>query len=138
MLHAGPADHRMRDYGAAERLDRTETSVLDTVQRTHPNGIDVLIDVASDAEDFATLAALIRPGGTALTTRYVADTEALASREVAGVNFRVTMSSRLLERLADAVVNTGIVVPPITRVKLDDVPALNGNAHPDGKTVITF
>lgn len=138
MLHAGPADHRMRDYGAAERLDRTETSVLDTVQRTHPHGIDVLIDVASDAEDFATLAALIRPGGTALTTRYVADTEALASREVAGVNFRVTMSSRLLERLADAVVNTGIVVPPITRVKLDDVPALNGNAHPDGKTVITF
>ena len=108
------------------------------MQRTHPDGIDVLVDVASDAEGFATLAALVRPGGTALTTRYVADTEALASREVAGVNFRVSMSSGSLERLADAVVNGVIVVPPITRVKLDDVPALNGNAHADGKTVITF
>jgi NADPH:quinone reductase len=131
-------DDRMRDYGAAETLDRTETSVADTVQRTHPHGIDVLVDVASDADEFATLAALVRPGGTALTTRYVADAEALASREVAGVNFRVSMSSGLLERLADTVVKGDIVVPPITRVKLDDVPALNGNAHPDGKTVITF
>jgi NADPH2:quinone reductase len=132
------ADERMDHYGAAETLDRTETSVLDTVQQTHPHGIDALVDVASDAEDFATLAALVRPGGTALTTRYVADTEALGSREVTGVNFRVSMSNGLLERLADAVVNGAIVVPPITRVKLDEVPALNGNAHRAGKTVITF
>jgi NADPH:quinone reductase-like Zn-dependent oxidoreductase len=132
------ADDRMRDYGVAETLDRAETSVPDAVQRTHPRGIDVLIDVASDAEDFATLAALVRSGGTALTTRYVADTEALASREVAGVNFRVSMSSGLLERLADAVVKGRIVVPPITRVKLDAVPALHGGARVDGKTVITF
>ena len=131
------ADDRMRDYGAAETLDRTETSVPDAVRRTHPSGIDVLIDAASDAEDFASLAALVRPGGTALTTRYIADTEALASREVAGVNFRVSMSNGLLERLADAVVNGSIVVPPITRVKLDAVPALNGGTHV-GKTVITF
>ena len=132
------AGDRMRDYGAAETLDRTETSIPDAVRRTHPDGIDVLIDVASDAGDFAALAALVRPGGTALTTRYIADTDALASREVTGVNFRVSMSSGLLERLADAVVNGRIVVPPITRVKLDDVPALNGSAHAGGKTVITF
>jgi NADPH:quinone reductase len=132
------ADDRMRDYGAAKTLDRTKTSVAETVQGMHPYGIDVLVDVASDAGAFATLAALVRPGGTALTTKYVADTEALSSREVAGVNFQVSMSSALLERLADAVVNGGIVAPPVTRVKLDDVPALNGNAHADGKTVITF
>jgi NADPH:quinone reductase len=132
------ADDRMRDYGAMETVDRTATSVLDTVQRTHPDGVDVLIDVASDADDFASLAALVRPGGTALTTRYVADTEALASREVAGVNFRVSMSSGLLERLADAVVDGGIVVPPITRFNLDAVPALDSRPHVEGKTVITF
>ena len=105
--------------------------------RTHPDGIDVLVDVASDADGFATLAALVRPGGTALTTRYLADTEALASRGVAGVNFRVVMSSEALERLADLVVNGTIVVPPITLIKLDDVPTLNAKAHTDGKTVIT-
>ena len=36
------AENRMRDYGAAETLDHTQTSVLDTVERTHPHGIDVL------------------------------------------------------------------------------------------------
>lgn len=110
----------------------------DAVQRTHPHGIDVLVDVANDAEGFATLAALVRPGGTALSTRYVADTEALASREVAAVNFQLSMSSGVLERLADAVVGGRIVVPPITRVELDEVPEMSGNAHGGGKTVITF
>ena len=81
----------MRSYGAVETVDPTEQSVPEIVQRTQPDGIDVLIDVANDAEGFATLAALVRPGGTALTTRYVADTEALASREVTGVNFRLSM-----------------------------------------------
>ena len=43
------------------------------------------------------------------------------------------ISTGLLERLIDAVVNGCLVVPPITRVKLDDVPALNRNAHADGR-----
>jgi hypothetical protein len=49
----------------------------------------------------------------------------------------VGVSSEALKRLADIVVSGRIVVPPITRIELDDVPALNGNAHGDGKTVIT-
>jgi NADPH2:quinone reductase len=132
------AEDRMRAYGAAETIDHTTASVPDTVRRTHPDGIDVLIDVANDADSFATLAGLVRPGGTAVTTRYVADTDALASREVTGVNFQVSMSSEALGRLAEAVVEGSIVMPPITRVKLDDVLAPNGSAHAEGKTVITF
>ena len=136
VARADDAD-RMRTYGAGETVDHTTVSVSDAVQQTHPDGIDVLVDVASDADGFATLAALVRAGGTALTTRYVADTEALASRGVAGVNFRLGISSELLERLADIVVGGSIVVPPITLIKLEDVPTLNPNAHTDGKTVIT-
>lgn len=130
------ANDRLRTYGAAETVDYTAGSVPDAVQRMHPDGIDVLVDVASDGDDFATLASLVRVGGTALTTRYVADTEALASRGVSGVNFRLETSSGLLERLADAVVSGRIVAPPITRVQLDDVPALNGKPTADGKTII--
>jgi NADPH2:quinone reductase len=133
------ADDRMRGYGAAETIDRAKISVTDAVQRMHPDGVDVLIDVASDGDDFAALAALVRPGGTALTTRYVADPEALASRRVTAVNFQLSMSSGLLERLAGAVVDGGIVAPPITRVELDEVPGLYANAHAaDGKTVIVL
>jgi NADPH:quinone reductase-like Zn-dependent oxidoreductase len=128
---------RMRTYGAAETVDHTAVSVPDSVLHAHPDGIDVLVDLASDANGFATLAALVRAGGTALTTRYFADTEALASRGVAGINFRVGMSSDALERLADLVVTGTIVVPPITLIKLDDVPTLNANAHTDRKMVIT-
>lgn len=137
VARAAAAD-RMRAYGTAETVDYAAVSVPDAVRRTHPDGIDVLVDLASDADGFATLASLVRPGGTALTTRYAADRDALASRGVAGVNFQVAVSSGVLERLADAVVNGRIVVPPITRVTLDDVPALNRNAHADGKTVITL
>ena len=132
------AEGRMRDYGAAETIDHTASSVPDALKRTHADGIDVLVDVASDADAFATLAALVRPGGTALTPRFVADTETLASRDVAGVNFRLDMSTDLLERLIRAVVVGRVSVPPITRIELEDVPALNRNAHANGKTVINL
>jgi hypothetical protein len=47
----------------------------------------------------------------------------------------------LLQRLADAVVSGQIVAPPITRIALDQAPALlrgTNNVPADGKTVITF
>ena len=101
-------------------------------------GIDVLVDLASDADGFAALASYVVPDGTALTTLSVADTGALASRDVAGVNFRADITSDLLERLAEMVVSGRIVAPPITRVELEDAPALNRNGHAGGKTVITL
>ncbi len=52
------------------------------------------------------------------------------------MNFQVGMSNELLDRLADAVVSARVVVPPITHIELDDVPALNGKPHADGKTVL--
>ncbi|MCU1427472.1 MAG: alcohol dehydrogenase GroES protein [Actinomycetia bacterium] len=136
----GSAADRMRSYGAAETIDYTAVSAADAVERAHPDGIDVLIDVASDADGFAALASLVRSGGTALTTRYIADADALNARGVTGVNFRVQMSSEVLEQLASDVVDGRIVVPPITKIELDDVPfAMNtGDTHPDGKTVITL
>jgi len=130
---------RMLAYGAAETVDHTAVSVPDAVRLAHSDGIDVLIDVASDADGFAELAALVRPGGTALTTRYVADPEALAVAGVTGVNYALRLSSQLLQRLADAVVAGRIDSPPITDIQLDDVPAVWAwNGHADGKTVITL
>ena len=134
------ASERLRSYGAAEVIDYTTGSVPDALRRAHPDGIDVLIDLASDADGFAALASLVRSGGTALKTRfqYAADIEALASRGVVGVNYEVQRSSGVLERIADAVVSGRIVAPPITRITLDDVPGLNGRPGAEGKTVIAF
>ncbi|HWD51552.1 MAG TPA: NADP-dependent oxidoreductase [Acidimicrobiales bacterium] len=132
---------RMQGYGAAEIVDHTAMPIVDTLRKTHPDGIDALLDVVSDADAFAELASLVRPGGTAVTTRYIADTAALEARDVVGVNFALQASAELLDRLAGAVLTGRIVAPPIARITLDEVPAvLNGTgARPiEGKTVITL
>jgi len=49
------------------------------------------------------------------------------------------MTVPLLEGLASRVAAGSIAPPPITRISLDDVPALLGNpSHTEGKTVITM
>lgn len=138
---AGGSDtDRMRSYGADEMIDYSAVSVTDAVRRAHPDGIDALIDVASDADQFAELSSLVRSGGSAITTRYVADTESLSARGVTGVNFAYQPSPEVVAQLADAVVAGRIAAPPITTIKLDDVPpVMSGGGTPHGaKTVITL
>jgi len=132
------AAERMHGYGAAENFDRATGPVIDAVRTSHPNGVDVLIDLASDATGFAALAALVRRDGTALTTRYTADTDALAVAGVTGVNFALSMTPDLLARLIDALVSGRYAAPPITPVSLPDVPGLLTQAAngAGGKTVI--
>jgi NADPH2:quinone reductase len=133
---------RMRGYGAKETIDRRAVALRAAVRQAHPDGVDVLIDlVNADAAGFAALASLVRPGGTAMSTNYVADEPALCASGITGINFALPMSSALLERLAHAVVDGRIVTPPITRISLEDVPAVlnSSQARPvGGKTVITL
>lgn len=130
---------RMRGYGVAETVDHTTAILPDVVAEMHPDGIDVLVDVASDADAFSALAALVRESGAALTTRYVADVDALATAGVTATNFQLPASSELLERVADALASGRIVPPPINRISLAQAPAVfagkNGSPR-DGKTVI--
>jgi NADPH:quinone reductase-like Zn-dependent oxidoreductase len=132
------AAERLRTYGAVETVDYTKDSVMDDVRVGHPDGIDVLVDVANDADAFAALATLVRKGGTALTTRYVADADALAGVGITGVNFAVALTPQLLTRLAGEVVAGRVTTPPIREVKLDEVPDLYSEDAllGDGKTVI--
>jgi hypothetical protein len=58
---------------------------------------------------------------------------------VTGVNFQLSMTVPLLDRLAARVAAGSIVPPPITRISLDEVPAVLGNpSRAQGKTVITM
>jgi NADPH:quinone reductase len=132
---------RMRDYGVAETVDHTTAPLPELLARTHPDGIDVLIDLASDAAGFAALATHMRDGGIALTTRYVADVDALAAKGVTAVNFQLPASTALLERVANALAAGRIVPPPINRISLTQAPAVfageNGSMR-GGKTVIVL
>jgi NADPH2:quinone reductase len=133
------AEPRMRSYGVQETIVRSHLSVVEAVRQSHPDGVDALIDLVSDPTAFASMASLVRPGGTAVSTQYVADTEALQSRGIRGVNFALRQSSELLERVGQALVDGTVTVSPITYLVLDDVPAIFGShsrLNPDGKTVI--
>jgi NADPH:quinone reductase len=136
---AGPdARDRMQTYKVAHTVDYTAGAVPVALTRVCPDGVDVVIDLASDADAFSSLASLVRPGGTALTTRGVADAAALAASNVNGVNFVASVTSAQLTQLANAVVTGDVAVPPITRIKLAEVPLLAAAAHADGKTVIVL
>jgi NADPH2:quinone reductase len=139
-VRADDAD-RMRAYGASETIDHTEVPLPDGVRQAHPDGIDALLDLVSDAAGFAALATLVRADGTAVTTQYVADLAALEAAEITGINFALSESSELLERVAEAVANGRITVPPITRISLEEAPAVLDPAQgqpASGKTVITL
>ena len=135
------AEDRMRSYGVKETIVRSEVSVKEAVSESHPDGVDVLIDLVSDSKAFASNAGLVRPGGTAITTQYVADLEALQASGIRGVNFALRPTSDLLERVGKALTDRTIVAPPITRISLDDAPGLfrpQARSHTNGKTVIVL
>jgi NADPH:quinone reductase-like Zn-dependent oxidoreductase len=137
----GSAEEQVRSYGVVETIDDTTVTVGETVRRAHRDGIDVLIDLVSDAEPFSSLASLVRPGGAAVSTRYVADPRALWASGVRGVNFVLRETSEVLKRVAEDLVDGRIVAPPITRIALDEVPsAMGSNPHrrSEGKTVIVL
>jgi NADPH:quinone reductase-like Zn-dependent oxidoreductase len=131
---------RMQTYDVTEIVD-IAAPLAQVVARSHPDGIDALIDVVNDADDFASLAALVRNGGSALTTRYVADIDALAANGVTAINFQLPASSELLERVAEVLATKTIIPPPIKLISLVDAPAaFDGEGEPlfDGKTVIVM
>jgi NADPH:quinone reductase-like Zn-dependent oxidoreductase len=132
---------RMRSYGVIETIDHTRVPLPDAIRSAHPDGIDALIDPVSHAEAFAELASLVRDGGSALTTKYLANVDALGAAGVTGINFALQQSSDLLARVVDALATRRISAPPITQISLDEAPAAltaERNTHADGKTVITF
>jgi NADPH:quinone reductase len=139
-VNAGSED-RMRSYGVKETIIRSEESVKDALRQSHPDGVDVLIDLVSEARSFASNATFVRPGGTAITTQYVADLEALQASGVRGVNFALRATSDLLERVGKALTDRKIGAPPITRISLGDALGMfrpQAQSHANGKTVIVL
>jgi NADPH2:quinone reductase len=117
---------RMRSYGVNETVVRFNEPLTDAVRTSHPDGVDVLIDLVSDATAFESTSALVRPGGIAISTQYVADLEALRSSGIRGVNFTLRSTSELMERVGRALADCRVQPPPISRIKLEDVPAMFG------------
>lgn len=128
---------RVRGYGAHEVIDDT-TAPADHLLRAAPSGIDALVDLVSDPGQFALLSDTVRPGGTAVTTRYVGDIESLAKRDIQGVNFVVDVTTADLQSVAALAASGQLVPPPIRTVHFEDIQDLlnSGGDGFDGKTVL--
>jgi len=89
----------LKGLGAKFMVDFTAGNLAGQVRQQFPNGIDGLIDLVSDPATFAENAALVRGGGVALTSNFVADSEALKKNNVGGGNFVLGATPALIERV---------------------------------------
>jgi len=139
---AAPAEADVIRYlGASETVDHTAGPIADQVLAHHPDGVDAIIDLVTPPDGIAALTGLVRPGGTMLSTIGALDPDALAAREIRGVNLRNAPSGRLLRNLADMVDGDRLRIRIQAQVPLSDAPAVlkEIRSRPArGKTVFTI
>ena len=123
----------VRQLGADEIVDYTRNDAR------FPDGLDVLLDFASDAPGLRSMSRLVREGGTALSTRYVADIENLAARRIRGINIVNEPTTSLLEEISDAFGRGTLRPPDVRTFPLDraaDALAKFETGHVRGKLVL--
>lgn len=129
----------VRQFGAAATVDHTAGPVADQVRAAYPDGVDVLVDLVSGPEEFGAMTAVVRDGGTVVSTNGSADTDMLIDHNLRGFNFVNRPSPQLLEILADQIDAGRLTVLVTSEVQLMDAPeALNRSrtGRAQGKTVI--
>jgi NADPH:quinone reductase-like Zn-dependent oxidoreductase len=134
------ADH-LRGLGAAEVVDFTRGPTAEQVLATHPDGIDAVLDLVSRSGEADSLVDLLRPGGVAISTNGALDPEAMAARELRGINFFSTVTPEALEQVAELAVGGRLRVMIDAEVPLEDAPAAVARAragHARGKTVVVI
>jgi len=132
------ADH-LRALGANEVVDFTEGPTAGQVLALHPDGIDAVLDLVSTAGHAGPLVDLLRPGGVAISTNGALDVDAMAARELRGVNFFSDATPGALATVAGLAAEGRLRVSLDATVPLEEAPgavarARTGQAR--GKTVI--
>jgi len=133
------ADH-LRSLGAHTVIDFTRAPAHEQVAAAHPDGIDAVIDlVTPTGGDISPMAGLLRAGSTLVSTNYATDPDALAARDILGVNLGNQPTIETLTTLAELAAIGELRVRIDAEVPLADAPALIAKAragHATGKSVI--
>jgi len=130
---------RMKKLGAKETINYKKVSVEKEINAKYPSGVEGLIDLVSPAPVFKTMTSLVKVGGAALTTAFVADKEALKARNITGGNFETQGTPASLDTLADAVDSGALKVPVGEVIEMEGVPEaieVSRRLKGKGKTVI--
>jgi NADPH:quinone reductase-like Zn-dependent oxidoreductase len=90
----------VRELGAAETIDHTAEDLVGAVLVAHPDGIDAIVDVASDREALGRIGGLVKKGGRVASSVFAADADSLARRGIKATNVRTRPDARRLVELA--------------------------------------
>jgi NADPH:quinone reductase-like Zn-dependent oxidoreductase len=95
----------VRELGTAETIDHTREDIVEAVLVAHPDGIEAVVDVASDHEALDRIVRLVKKGGRVASSVYATDPEDLARRGIEATNIGMRPDARRLaelSRLVDA------------------------------------
>jgi NADPH:quinone reductase len=135
----GSAD-QAEAFGAAETVDYAAGDAAAQILVRYPDGVDALIDLHSDADEFARYATVVRRGGVAISVRGPAGAAA-PQVEARGVRFAAAnrVPADRLGEIGDAVAAGKLRVPPIKTFRLEETPAAMAamaGGHVRGKLVM--
>ena len=133
------AEDWIRGLGASQTIDYVAEDVSELVRKSHPDGVDALLDLTRDQARFTAYAELVRDGGSAVSTTFTASPELLGSERIAVTNFMMRDKPGLLARITDEVASGRVGVPIERSIALVEVPealARNAVGGARGKTVV--
>lgn len=132
----------LHSLGASETIDYTATDVSAWLDSHRHDGMDALLDLASDGVTFIGLARKVKRGGRAATPAAQvpsAELESLAAQGVTAVGVRGSATPERLSRIAGALASGAVTAPKTRTVPLGQAAqALTdaGTRHTQGKIVI--
>ncbi len=124
---------RMKKLGAAGTVNYKENEAYPVS--------DALIDLVNKGEAFGKMLAYVKPGGTALTTQFVADKKVLEAGGLHGGNFETKGTPASLDELRKAIDHGDIHIPVDRKISLEQAPAAIAESRElksKGKTIIVI
>ena len=129
----------VKSLGAADTIDRMAGDVLAALESRHGDGVDAIVDTASDATGLARLSGLVREGGVVTSMRGAAAAEELAKRGIRGVNIQTQVTTERLTQLSTLRAEGKLKAPMIHTYALKDAgEAFKIVGRGGGKIVVTI
>jgi len=127
----------LRKLGASETVDYENVDLVEKVRALHPDPLDGIIDLASDADTVRRLSSLLRDGGTVASP---VGTAPMDDPRIKGAFIVAQVTRERLEQLAGWLADGTLVIPEIRTFKLEDASSAfreSEGGHVRGKLVVT-
>ena len=111
-----------RRIGAEEVYDAEAVDVVDALRTSHPDGVEAVLDLVNGSDVICRDAEILKPGGGLVSTRYAADKEWFAERQITAFNIATVANplsspqglTKVARMLADGTITARIhsIIPP--------------------------